>query len=285
MSDKMKNVNADNLATFADCLKTTINSMEYSFICAQGQALSSIVQEKGKIVATVSTDTIDKANKWTTSRYIEFTGDVTGKLENVNGSSNYSVALSVVDDSHNHTISNIDNLQTQLDERALIGHDHDDRYVKLSGSTMTGILNGWSNQYQVNSTSIACALDLKNSNIVGINGLWFADACDSSSEGIHFMGSNATTWHTLATNAAGVLTFAIGKTQSTDNLTAGTTTMSLSNTGVLAVRSLTTSTSHGSTVTASISSAGYGQFTQLRVGSTGSNIVKFYKSNSIIYVD
>jgi len=41
---------------------------------------------------------------------------------------------------HNHTISNIEGLQTALDSKSNITHDHDNMYLKLSGGTLTGEL-------------------------------------------------------------------------------------------------------------------------------------------------
>ena len=49
-----------------------------------------------------------------TARMISLTGDVSGSVY-FNGTSNISINAVVADDSHNHTISNIDGLQTQLD--------------------------------------------------------------------------------------------------------------------------------------------------------------------------
>ncbi|QZI88657.1 hypothetical protein SIPHO039v1_p0028 [Vibrio phage 70E35.5a] len=45
------------------------------------------------------------ADKWTTSRTVTFTGDATGSLS-LDGSSNESVTMTVVDDSHNHSYVN-----------------------------------------------------------------------------------------------------------------------------------------------------------------------------------
>lgn len=44
--------------------------------------------------------------------------------------------VSVNDDSHNHTINNVDGLQTALDEKASSSHTHS--YLPLSGGTVTG---------------------------------------------------------------------------------------------------------------------------------------------------
>ena len=54
------------------------------------------------------------ASKLATARNIALGGDLTGSA-NFDGSGNITITASVVDDSHNHTISNVDGLQTALD--------------------------------------------------------------------------------------------------------------------------------------------------------------------------
>lgn len=63
----------------------------------------------GDITSAVAT-----ATKLATARTISLTGDVTGSAS-FDGSENASITATVVDDSHNHTIANVDNLQTILD--------------------------------------------------------------------------------------------------------------------------------------------------------------------------
>jgi hypothetical protein len=54
------------------------------------------------------------ADKWTTSRTLTLNGDVSGSVS-WDGSANATLTVTVADDSHNHTIANIDGLQTALD--------------------------------------------------------------------------------------------------------------------------------------------------------------------------
>ena len=63
------------------------------------------------------------ATKWATPRALTFTGDATG-TGNIDGSAAVSIALTVGDDSHNHTISTITGLQTALDGKASSVHAH-----------------------------------------------------------------------------------------------------------------------------------------------------------------
>ena len=56
------------------------------------------------------------ATKLTTSRTIALTGDVTGSV-NFDGSGNVNITSTIVDDLHKHVISNVDGLQTALDNK------------------------------------------------------------------------------------------------------------------------------------------------------------------------
>lgn len=63
------------------------------------------------------------ADTLTTARNIALTGDVTGSAS-FNGSANISITATVADDSHNHTIANVDGLQTALNGKAALTHNH-----------------------------------------------------------------------------------------------------------------------------------------------------------------
>lgn len=68
------------------------------------------------------------ATKLATARTISLTGDVTGSAS-FDGSANASITATVADDSHNHTIANVDNLQTTLNGKASTSHNHDSAYI------------------------------------------------------------------------------------------------------------------------------------------------------------
>ena len=53
------------------------------------------------------------ADKWTTARTLSLSGDVSGSVS-WDGSANASISVTIADDSHNHTIANVDGLQTAL---------------------------------------------------------------------------------------------------------------------------------------------------------------------------
>lgn len=63
------------------------------------------------------------ATKLATARTISLVGDITGSAS-FDGSENVSITATVADDSHNHTIANIDNLQSTLDGKASSSHNH-----------------------------------------------------------------------------------------------------------------------------------------------------------------
>lgn len=83
------------------------------------------------------------ASKLTTSRTIALSGDVTGSVS-FNGSANATITATVVDDSHNHVISNVDNLQTALNAKA-----------PLASPTFTGTPKAPTATAGTNTTQIA----------------------------------------------------------------------------------------------------------------------------------
>ena len=74
----------------------------------------------GDPIALDTTGNAGTATAWETGRTITLTGDVTGTSTAFDGSSDLSFAVAVEDDSHNHTIANVDNLQDGLDAKAAL---------------------------------------------------------------------------------------------------------------------------------------------------------------------
>ena len=58
-----------------------------------------------------------------------------------------------------------------------------DVYVKLAGSTWTGVMTAWGSQY---TDARSGALNMNNSNIYGVNSVIFADKCDNAAEGLQW---------------------------------------------------------------------------------------------------
>lgn len=73
----------------------------------------------GNVKITMITGNAGSATKLQTARTITLSGDVSGSVS-FDGSEDVSITATVADDSHNHTISNIDNLQTTLNAKAAL---------------------------------------------------------------------------------------------------------------------------------------------------------------------
>ncbi|WP_220474578.1 tail fiber protein [Vibrio harveyi] len=56
-------------------------------------------------------------------------GDVTGNVD-IDGDNNVSLKVTIKDDSHNHTIGNVDGLRGELDSKSDKTHLHDERYIR-----------------------------------------------------------------------------------------------------------------------------------------------------------
>lgn len=80
------------------------------------------------------------ASKWATARTLTLTGGVTGSAS-IDGSGNVSLAATVTDSSHAHTIANVAGLQTALDGKAAASHTH--AYMADGGSYGTIYLSNW----------------------------------------------------------------------------------------------------------------------------------------------
>ena len=84
-------------------------------------------------INAVVVGTASQANTLTTARTISLAGDVAGAA-NFDGSSNITITTIIADDSHNHTIANVDGLQAALDAKIenLAGLDVTASYTELN---------------------------------------------------------------------------------------------------------------------------------------------------------
>ena len=87
-----------------------------------------------------ASDNAGSATKLATARNIALTGDVTGTAS-FDGSSNISLSTNITDDSHNHIISNIDGLQTALNDK-FDGSDFTGTAIAQALATITGSGSG-----------------------------------------------------------------------------------------------------------------------------------------------
>ena len=76
------------------------------------------------------------ADKWTSVRTLTLSGDASGSVS-IDGSTNVTLTVTVVDDSHNHTIGTITGLQTALNGKSDTSHNHDTVYAKKAGDTVS----------------------------------------------------------------------------------------------------------------------------------------------------
>ena len=84
----------------------------------------------------------NSATKLSTARTISLTGDVTGSTS-FDGSGNVSITATVSDDSHNHTIANVDGLQTALDGKSATSHTHTaESLVSMANALFATSFNG-----------------------------------------------------------------------------------------------------------------------------------------------
>lgn len=79
----------------------------------------------------------NSANKLAIARTISLTGDVTGSTS-FDGSGNVSITATVADDSHNHTIANVDGLQSALDGKSATSHTHTAEALVLMAEALFG---------------------------------------------------------------------------------------------------------------------------------------------------
>ena len=82
------------------------------------------------------TGRIATADAWTTSRTITLGGDLSGSVS-INGSANVTLTATVKDDSHSHTIANVDNLQSSLDAKLATSSANYVKTLSISGRNIT----------------------------------------------------------------------------------------------------------------------------------------------------
>lgn len=86
-----------------------------------GSFLTYVQLVNGKISETRTASNAATASKWETAHSITLTGDVSGSVS-IDGSEDVSILTTVADDSHNHIIDNVDNLQSELNSKAPENH-------------------------------------------------------------------------------------------------------------------------------------------------------------------
>ena len=100
----------------------TVNDDSHAHTISNVDGLQSALDEKSSITHThnyagssSAGGAANSANKLATARTITLSGDASGSVS-FDGSGNVTLPVAIVDDSHNHIISNIDGLQDALDD-------------------------------------------------------------------------------------------------------------------------------------------------------------------------
>ena len=103
----------NNGITLGSTAEEVITDLVGGFFSGSETGISVSYNDSGDNVTFSVTD----APKWRTARTLSLTGDVSGSVS-WDGSANASLSVTIGDDSHNHTISNVDGLQSALDAKA-----------------------------------------------------------------------------------------------------------------------------------------------------------------------
>lgn len=96
---------------------------------------------EGNLTGAV-TGNASTATALATARTIGLTGDVTGSVS-FNGTSNATITAVIADDSHNHTIANVDGLQTEIDTKAELAGSGSQSFSASTLNATTVDLGNW----------------------------------------------------------------------------------------------------------------------------------------------
>jgi len=109
----------------------------------------------------VAGSTVARAGQWTTARTLSLSGDVSGSVA-IDGSANRTIAVTIADDSHNHTIANVDGLQTQLNNinNAVAGSTvaKAGQWTTARTLTLAGDVSGAVSITGANNVSLSCVV-------------------------------------------------------------------------------------------------------------------------------
>jgi hypothetical protein len=115
------NLGLSNSATIAATNLNTANTIVQRDASGNFSAGTITANLSGNATTATTAATV---NALATARTISLAGDVTGSVS-FDGSADVSITATVADDSHNHTIANVNGLQGALDGKAASSHNHD----------------------------------------------------------------------------------------------------------------------------------------------------------------
>ena len=113
------------------------------------------------IAASVGGSAVASAAKWTSARTLSLSGDVSGSVS-IDGSANRNITVTIADDSHNHTVANVDGLQSQLTSisNSITGSDVASaaRWTTARTLSLGGDVSGSVSITGANNVSLSCVV-------------------------------------------------------------------------------------------------------------------------------
>jgi hypothetical protein len=113
------------------------------------------------ITASIPSSAVASAAKWTSARTLSLSGDVSGSVS-IDGSANRNIAVTIADDSHNHTVANVDGLQAQLNSiSASVGGSavaSAARWTTARTLSLSGHVSGAVSITGANNVSLSCVV-------------------------------------------------------------------------------------------------------------------------------
>ena len=114
LNNKWKDIFIDGTG-YIDALSSTSGTIT-DLTISNDLTVTNDLTVSGTLTATVTGNTTT-ADYLSTARTITLSGDVSGSV-NFDGQTDVTITTTVADDSHNHTIANVDNLQSTLDAKS-----------------------------------------------------------------------------------------------------------------------------------------------------------------------
>ena len=180
----------------------TVNDDSHAHTISNVDGLQSALDEKSPITHThnyagssSAGGAANSANKLATARTITLSGDASGSVS-FDGSGNVTLPVAIVDDSHNHTISNIDGLQDALDN--ISGGSVSSASKWTTARNINGMsIDGTENRFNYGTCSTAAGTAAKT---VACTGFTLATGSDIT---VKFTVTNTASNPTLNVNGTG----------------------------------------------------------------------------------
>lgn len=146
-------VSGDNHNTLALANSATyVDSITATYTSSMGGQVNYANSAGSATTASTCTGNAGTATKLATARTISLTGDVSGSTS-FDGSGNVSITATVADDSHNHTIANVDGLQTALNGKSATSHTHTAEALVAMAEALFGTNSAGGVEYSYGSGS------------------------------------------------------------------------------------------------------------------------------------